>query len=164
MDKIPGFETFEKTVLSILSGIKKAKKEGKHIMLIIYLVFVLISFIAVLFALVGAVVGGLEAVGVLRENIYAPKIQMVYEKKSETKNESGKYITVFTIMFSVPMGQNTGKLLYNYPKGCDNDNLKILPTGVNFKNGTTYAESSYEISCITKEPIIDNYQLFTLKK
>jgi hypothetical protein len=162
MNNMLGFKKFEEFVTNIINGIKSAFNNKKYFLLFTYFIYIFISTTIIFFTTIGAFVGGLKAFGIVRDNIYAPKTQLIYEKVNE-KIENDKYITVFKLMFSVPQGQSTGKTLYNYPKGCDSNNLKVLPGGVNFKNGTTYAESTYEITCITKEPLIENYTLFTLK-
>ncbi len=164
MNNLKGFPIFEKTVRSIISGIKTAWNGGKRRMLVVYLIFLLVVLLVGFLGVVGAVTGGLEALELIKDNIYAPKQQLTYKQTDEIINERGDYLTTFTVMISMPQGQGTGLTLFNAPNGCDTENLNLLSGGANIKNGTIYAEASYEVKCITRYPINDNYRLFTLEK
>jgi hypothetical protein len=125
-------------------------------------------FIVVLFAIISAIglfTNGLTSMGLIRENIFAPKKELGYRQKSQVANDDGSYTTVYILAFAIPPNHLGEQLLFYSPNGCDEK--KLVPTenrGTSFKNGTTYATSEYEITCKTERPIQDNYELFTLKK
>lgn len=161
MDKIPGFDAFAKAVLNFFGGVRTARNQGRWPMLIAYIVFVIIVLIVVIFGSIGAVVGGLEATGVIKENIYAPKRDLSYQMKSQTDNPDGGYTTVFSLTLSDPQG-NLNKFIYSYPLGCEKT-LRFIEGGNDFREGILYAVGHYEVLCNTKEPIVENYKLFELR-
>ena len=168
MEKIPLFGAYKKFCMTQIAQIKKAGRNGEWGWLFSFFVLVIIIFIVGLFALIGAVGSGLERAGIIKENIYAPKKELVYSEKNEHKGENGEYITTFKLKFSSPQGQTGGMNLFSYPAGCSDKNMELLGvSGTELKNGTIYAVSEYKITCQTKEPIEESSEgklLFELKK
>lgn len=163
MDKIPGFHAFDEKIKSIVEGIKEAWYKKKILMLFVYIIFVIFVIITSVSLLIGAIVGGWGALGLIKDNIYEPKRQLIYERKGEPViNNVGEYVTIFTLKLFDPAG-NLSKFIYTHPKGCP-DNLNYIDGGVEFREGITYAVGNYEVICITKEPIEENYELFELKR
>ncbi len=162
MDKLSGFGTFEKTVMAIINGVREAVREKKWPMLVGYFFSVLLILTVGFFGSVGAVVGGLSALNIVKENIYAPKRELTYERKSETINQDGSYTTVFILKFLTPSGQG-GTLIYKKPKNAEcSDDLMWITGGIEFKGGIPYKAEEYEVACTSKEPITDNYRLFSI--
>lgn len=168
MEKIPLFGSYKKFCMTQIAQIKKAGKNGEWGWLVSFFVIVIILLIVGLFAIIGAVGSGLERVGIIKDNIYALKKELIYSDKDEKEDENGEYITTFKLKFSSPQGQTGGMNLFSYPIGCDNKNMESLTVGgTEFKNGAIYAVSEYKITCRTREPINENNEgklLFELKK
>lgn len=163
MEKPPLFQSFKRFGMAMKGQITTAAEEKDWGWLFAYLVVIIIVAATSFFLIVGAVVSGLEAIGLIKENISAPNSELTYEKISENRSENGEYTTVFNIKFSNPMGQTGGTLLYTYPQGCSTNNNPLLIGGGELKNGTLYAVSKYEVTCVTRELITDNGNLFKLK-
>ncbi len=166
MDEVPGFETFESRFMGIIGGIKKAAGQGKKKMLAFYIVCIVIGLLVAFCITFSSVITSFMSFGILKDNIFAPKKELTYEQKGDSTKDGENYITIFTLKFSTPPNHLGERMLFNYPKGCDAENL--IPTqmrGTNFKNGTTYAEAEYDIKCITPKPITDTVAktLFTLR-
>lgn len=161
------FNAFKARGMKALNSVKQAIKGRDFGWLGAFLIYVLITTVIVVCITFSSVINSFQAFGIFKENVYAPRKELAYSDKVESKDESGNYTTTFTLKFSSPEGQTGGMLLFSYPEGCDKDGMESISRGVELKNGITYAVEEYKIHCITKEAITETKNknlLFELKK
>ena len=161
MWEIPNFTGFKNKARSIINGVRTAYKNGP-IWLIAYVVFMVILTIVLFLTVIGFVVSGLEAIGIIKENLYAPKKYLKWEKKMETQNEDGTWFTVFDISMDIPQGQGLGMIFTYRPEGCGEPKM-VTSWGTELKNNATYSSARFESICNTVQKIAGDHELFRFK-
>lgn len=150
------FNTFKVKGIRVIGEVKKAILKRDWRWLTAWLIYASVLVILTTFLIIGTITSGLEAVGMIKENIFEPKQQLTYTRQSETLNDKGLYVTVFKLTVSSPPNYFGQKLVFKYPSGCDVKNMVPSDPGIELKNGLTYSNITYSVSCVTKEKIVDN--------
>lgn len=158
------FTAFKTKSAKAIKEIRTAVKQRDWSWLAAFALYSIFAVATAALILFSSVITGLEKFGVLQENIYAPKKELIYALKNQEQNDKGQYLTIYTLTFKTPEGQGGGVSYFKYPNGCDNEHLVPLDSrGMEFKNGATYAVAAYDVSCVTDKPILDTKALFKLK-
>jgi hypothetical protein len=152
---------FKRFWIKEYSHFKKAYQEKEWFWLIFYIISRLILVLIASVTILGALIQGLTGLGILKENIYEPKRQLVYEMIGQsTKDANNIFITNFILHLYDPRG-NLEPFKYFYPDGCESPIL--IDSGMEQKEGINYAVNNYTVRCKTDKQIVENYELFKLK-